>query len=288
MVNTTINLIFNIDKEEDLPSFKVVKRFRNIFKEKKVGFLGTLDPFASGVLPLFSGNFTKLITFLEDCDKVYDALIEFGILTDTFDITGKIVERKNQKIKIHEKDIEKVINEFFLGEQLQTVPKYSAVKIEGERAYNLARRGIMFEEKRKKVFMKDFKIIYFDGKNLNIQLKVKKGFYVRSFAKELAEKLDTYGTVVKLRRLENGFFKIADAKKIDDIKIEDSKKPEEILKGIMDTLEVDFKDFNILKNGNFLKLKNNFDKRLVLVKNEKNYIVAENKNGFIYPKRCIV
>ncbi len=287
-MNTTINLIFNIDKEEDLPSFKVVKRFRNIFKEKKVGFLGTLDPFASGVLPLFSGNFTKLITFLEDCDKVYDALIEFGILTDTFDITGKIVERKNQKIKIHEKDIEKVINEFFLGEQLQTVPKYSAVKIEGERAYNLARRGIMFEEKRKKVFMKDFKIIYFDGKNLNIQLKVKKGFYVRSFAKELAEKLDTYGTVVKLRRLENGFFKIADAKKIDDIKIEDSKKPEEILKGIMDTLEVDFKDFNILKNGNFLKLKNNFDKRLVLVKNEKNYIVAENKNGFIYPKRCIV
>ncbi|MEO0233849.1 MAG: tRNA pseudouridine(55) synthase TruB [candidate division WOR-3 bacterium] len=288
MVNTTIDLIFNIDKEEGLTSFEIVKRFRSIFKEKKVGFLGTLDPFASGVLPLFSGNFTKLIRFLEDCDKVYDALIEFGILTDTLDVTGKIVERKNQKIKIHEKDVEKVIKNFFLGEQLQMVPKYSAVKIQGERAYNLARKGIMFEEKRKKVFMKDFKIIYFDGKNLNIQLRVKKGFYVRSFAKEIGEKLDTYGTVVKLRRLENGFFKIGDAKKIDDIKIEDSKKLEEIVKEIMDTLEVDRKDFNILKNGNFLKLKNNFDKKLLLVKYEKNYIVAENKDGFIYPKRCIV
>ncbi len=287
-MNTTIDLIFNIDKEEGLTSFEIVKRFRSIFKEKKVGFLGTLDPFASGVLPLFSGNFTKLIRFLEDCDKVYDALIEFGILTDTLDVTGKIVERKNQKIKIHEKDVEKVIKNFFLGEQLQMVPKYSAVKIQGERAYNLARKGIMFEEKRKKVFMKDFKIIYFDGKNLNIQLRVKKGFYVRSFAKEIGEKLDTYGTVVKLRRLENGFFKIGDAKKIDDIKIEDSKKLEEIVKEIMDTLEVDRKDFNILKNGNFLKLKNNFDKKLLLVKYEKNYIVAENKDGFIYPKRCIV
>lgn len=287
-MKTTLDLIFNIDKEENLPSFEIVKRFRNIFKEKKVGFLGTLDPFASGVLPLFSGNFTKIIRFLEDCDKVYDAFIEFGILTDTFDITGKIVERKNQKIKVGEQSIEEVIKKFFLGERLQTIPTFSAVKIKGERAYKLARKGIMFEEKRKKVFMKDFKIVYFDGKNLNIQIKVKKGFYVRSFAKELGEKLDTYGTVVKLRRLENGFFKIADAKKIDDVKVEDSKKLEEVVKDIMDTLEVDHKDFNILKNGNFLKLKNGYEKKLLLVKHENNYIVTENKDGFIYPKRCIV
>lgn len=286
-MKTTLDLIFNIDKEENLPSFKIVKRFREIFKEKRVGFLGTLDPFASGVLPLFSGNFTKLIRFLEDCDKVYDALIEFGILTDTFDITGKIVQRKNQRINFDEKFIEEMIKKYFLGERLQTIPQYSAVKIKGERAYNLARKGIIFEEKRKKVFMNDFKIKYFDGKSLNIRINVKKGFYVRSFAKELGEKLDTFGTVVKLRRIENGVFKIDEAKTIEEIKLDDSKRPEEILKDIMDTLEVDYDDFKILKNGNFLKLKNSFAKKLILVRYGNNYIVTENKDGFIYPKRCI-
>lgn len=286
-MNNRLNLIFNIDKEENIPSFKIVKRFRDIFKEKKVGFLGTLDPFASGVLPLFSGNFTKLIRYLEGCDKVYDAKIEFGLLTDTFDITGKVVEKKSKILNFDSKEIEKIIEKFFLGERLQIVPDYSATKIDGVRSYKLARKGLKLEERRKKVILKEFTVKDFDGKFLDLRIKVSKGFYVRSFAKELGEKLDTFGTVVSLRRIENGPFKIDDAKRIEDMKIEDSKLPEEILNEYMDTVELDDRSFEILMNGKSLE----FDyqnQKIFLVKNEKRYIVVESQNGSIYPKRCII
>jgi len=287
VVKNRQNLIFNIDKEENIPSFKIVKRFRDIFKEKKVGFLGTLDPFASGVLPLFSGNFTKLIRYLEGCDKVYDAKIEFGILTDTFDITGKIVGKKNNILNLDSKEIERIIHEFFLGERLQIVPDYSATKIDGVRSYKLVRKGLKLKERRKKVILKEFTVKGFDGKFLDLSIKVSKGFYVRSFAKELGEKLDTFGTVVSLRRIENGPFKIDDSKRIEDVKIEDTKSPEEILKGYMDTVELDDKSFEVLMKGNSLK----FDfqnQKFLLVKNKRGYIVVESKDGTIYPKRCVV
>ncbi|HAF07082.1 TPA: tRNA pseudouridine(55) synthase TruB [candidate division WOR-3] len=287
MVNKRLNLIFNIDKEENIPSFKIVKRFRDIFKEKKVGFLGTLDPFASGVLPLFSGNFTKLIRYLEGCDKVYDAKIEFGLLTDTFDITGKVVEKRSKILNFDSKEIEKVIEKFFLGERLQIVPDYSATKIDGVRSYKLARKGFKLEERRKKVILKEFTLKDFDGKYLNVRIRVSKGFYVRSFAKELGEKLDTFGTVVSLKRIENGPFKIDDAKRIEDVKIEDSKLPEEILQEYMDTVELDGRSFEVLMNGNSLKYECQNQKSF-LVKNERGYIVVESDGGSIYPKRCII
>jgi len=286
-VNKRLNLIFNIDKEENIPSFKIVKRFRDIFKEKKVGFLGTLDPFASGVLPLFSGNFTKLIRYLEGCDKVYDAKIEFGLLTDTFDITGKVVEKRSKILNFDSKEIEKVIEKFFLGERLQIVPDYSATKIDGVRSYKLARKGFKLEERRKKVILKEFTLKDFDGKYLNVRIRVSKGFYVRSFAKELGEKLDTFGTVVSLKRIENGPFKIDDAKRIEDVKIEDSKLPEEILQEYMDTVELDGRSFEVLMNGNSLKYECQNQKSF-LVKNERGYIVVESDGGSIYPKRCII
>ncbi|KUK51628.1 MAG: tRNA pseudouridine synthase B [candidate division TA06 bacterium 32_111] len=286
-MNKRLNLIFNIDKEENIPSFKIVKRFRDIFKEKKVGFLGTLDPFASGVLPLFSGNFTKLIRYLEGCDKVYDAKIEFGLLTDTFDITGKVVEKRSKILNFDSKEIEKVIEKFFLGERLQIVPDYSATKIDGVRSYKLARKGFKLEERRKKVILKEFTLKDFDGKYLNVRIRVSKGFYVRSFAKELGEKLDTFGTVVSLKRIENGPFKIDDAKRIEDVKIEDSKLPEEILQEYMDTVELDGRSFEVLMNGNSLKYECQNQKSF-LVKNERGYIVVESDGGSIYPKRCII
>lgn len=286
-MNKRLNLIFNIDKEENIPSFKIVKRFRDIFKEKKVGFLGTLDPFASGVLPLFSGNFTKLIRYLEGCDKVYDAKIEFGLLTDTFDITGKVVEKRSKILNFDSKEIEKVIEKFFLGERLQIVPDYSATKIDGVRSYKLARKGFKLEERKKKVILKEFTLKDFDGKYLNVRIRVSKGFYVRSFAKELGEKLDTFGTVVSLKRIENGPFKIDDAKSIEDVKIEDSKLPEEILQEYMDTVELDGRSFEVLMNGNSLKYECQNQKSF-LVKNERGYIVVESDGGSIYPKRCII
>lgn len=286
-MNKRLNLIFNIDKEENIPSFKIVKRFRDIFKEKKVGFLGTLDPFASGVLPLFSGNFTKLIRYLEGCDKVYDAKIEFGLLTDTFDITGKVVEKRSKILNFDSKEIEKVIEKFFLGERLQIVPDYSATKIDGVRSYKLARKGFKLEERKKKVILKEFTLKDFDGKYLNVRIRVSKGFYVRSFAKELGEKLDTFGTVVSLKRIENGPFKIDDAKRIEDVKIEDSKLPEEILQEYMDTVELDGRSFEVLMNGNSLKYECQNQKSF-LVKNERGYIVVESDGGSIYPKRCII
>jgi len=279
------NLILNIYKEENIPSFEIVRGFRRRFKERKCGFLGTLDPFASGVLPIFSGDYTKLIHFLEDSEKKYLAVIQFGILTDTFDFTGKILKKKSIP-SLEKEEIEKMIEEHFKGERNQIIPPYSATKINGVRSYKIARKGVQIEKRKKMVKLIDFKIINFDKEFLEIELLVKKGFYVRSFAIELAERFDNYATVVKLKRLKNCFFEIDESKSIEEITEFDTYNPEEILKNFYKKIKVEEKIFERLTNGQIVKM-NGFENGIYFSVKKGAYMMIKIKDGYLYPVRYI-
>ena len=131
--------ILNIDKPKGWSSFDVIRFLKRLFNEKKAGHLGTLDPLASGVLPIFLGKGTRLIPYFNETDKVYRALIDLGIRTDTFDAEGKILE-DNKCPEFSKQELESALDSF-RGRHLQSVPAFSAVKIEGKRAYQLAREG---------------------------------------------------------------------------------------------------------------------------------------------------
>ena len=199
-----INSVIPMWKPVDWTSFDVVKKIRCQIKPAKVGHAGTLDPFAEGVLILCTGNKTKSIKSFMIQKKEYVAEIVFGSETDTLDLTGKIV--KTDKISMPNKEhLQDVLSEF-TGEILQEPPMYSALKINGQPLYKLARRGITIH--RKKRMVKIYDILLMDIKEDSIQIKVKcgAGTYIRSLAYDIAVKLGTVGYLQSLKRIRIGDF----------------------------------------------------------------------------------
>ena len=177
-------------------------------REQRIGHTGTLDPLASGVLPLACGRATRLVRFLIGSDKDYDATIAFGVTTDTCDITGREVARTDRR-----PDIEAVQRalESLTGRYLQTPPAYSAKKVGGERAYDLARRNEQVELRPVEVTVARATLTSFDGRAAGVSLTCSAGFYVRSFAQSLGEQVGTGACLESLRRTRSGQFTLADA-----------------------------------------------------------------------------
>jgi tRNA pseudouridine55 synthase len=181
-------------------------------KLQKVGFLGTLDPNADGVLVLLLGSSTKLANLMhENLKKTYVSQFEFGVETDTLDPLGKVIAEGAVPKR---EQIEKVLPEL-IGEIEIEVPKFSAVHINGKRAYDLARKGIEFTPPRKTVTIYDFKLC---GENV-FEITCSSGTYIRSLAKLLAQKLGTVAIAKTITRTRVGDFKIEDAQKIDEVKL---------------------------------------------------------------------
>ena len=192
-----------IDKPTDISSFDVIKIVKKILKINKLGHSGTLDPFATGVLAIALGEATKSIKYFNS-EKTYDFDITFGESKDTDDIKGKTV--KSSDLIPNLEEIKKVLPEF-LGQIEQIPPKFSAVKVNGVRAYKLARRAKNFDLKAKKILIHS--IDCFDNKKkhtFSFLMSCSSGTYVRSFARDLAKRLNTYAYVSKLRRTEIGKF----------------------------------------------------------------------------------
>ena len=190
-----------IDKPQGITSFNVIQRLRKVLKIKKIGHSGTLDPFATGILAVAVGEATKSINYFNQ-NKVYTFNIVFGEGKDTDDITGKTIKKSN--VIPTEEEIRKHIN-FFIGLQKQVPPKYSAVKVNGQRAYKLARNDKKFEIKQRKIFIKSLE--YIGAKNTNehsFKMECSSGTYVRSIARDLGKKLGTYAYVSELRRVKIG------------------------------------------------------------------------------------
>ncbi len=196
--------IINIYKEKGFTSHDVVAVVRKTINQKKVGHTGTLDPDATGVLPICIGRGTKLSDYIMAAEKEYLAEVTFGITTTTEDASGDILEQK--KVVFNEKDIKKAVGSF-VGEIEQIPPMYSAIKIDGKKLYQLAREGKEIERKTRKVEIKKIEILEFLPPNkIKISVTCSKGTYIRTLCKDIGEKLGFGAHMSSLERTRSGAF----------------------------------------------------------------------------------
>lgn len=208
----------NLYKPKNISSAKFLSKIKYHFKGSKVGHTGTLDPLAEGVLPVAIGEATKLTDFLVSARKKYYFTMQFGARTDSADSGTEIIERTDNKVEL--KDLELALKKF-IGEIEQTPSKYSAIKINGTRAYSLARSGQDFEMPARKITIYDIKLISFDEKNqqASIECECSKGTYIRTLAEDIAFSLNNLAFVIELRRILVGKFL-----EHDSIKLENSRE----------------------------------------------------------------
>jgi tRNA pseudouridine55 synthase len=204
----------NLYKPKNISSFQAIKKIKEKFSIKKIGHAGTLDPLAEGILPIAIGKTTKLSQFISKDLKKYEFTICWGTQTSTDDEGGKIIYKSELLPNLNDIKI-KLKN--FKGHILQTPPKVSAVKINGKRAYNLARKNLEFNIKPKKVFIKDLKVIDHTSAETSFNIECGKGFYIRSLGRDLARQLGTYGHISKLIRTKVGKFNVDTSILLDDL-----------------------------------------------------------------------
>ena len=260
-----------INKEKNCTSRDVVNQVSKILKTKKIGHTGTLDPIATGVLVLCIGKATKLVEVITSYDKEYEAEVILGIKTDTKDITCKIL--KEEKAIISKENIEKCLKQM-IGTYNQTVPIYSAVKINGKKLYEYARNNEEIELPKRKVTIKELKLISditYEKEKTKFKIKchVSKGTYIRSLIEDIATNLNTIGTMENLKRTKQGNFQITSANTIQDIENNKFKiySIEEILEKFYKIEMTDDLYFKI-KNGSIIK--NNYNHDIVaFTKNDK-------------------
>ncbi|MBL7094876.1 tRNA pseudouridine(55) synthase TruB [candidate division KSB1 bacterium] len=200
--------ILNFAKPEGKSSFWVVKKVRRII-QTKVGHAGTLDPFASGVLLLCTGKATKQVASLMDMPKIYVGEIALGVTTNTDDVTGECVEKKNVP-DLNIQEIKDVCNKF-VGEINQIPPMFSAKKVQGRRLYKIARTGKVIERKPNLVFIENIEVLSYEKPNIKIKVKCSKGTYIRALARDIGEHIGCGGHLKSLIRTQIGEFKIEDS-----------------------------------------------------------------------------
>ncbi|MDR2107176.1 MAG: tRNA pseudouridine(55) synthase TruB [Holosporaceae bacterium] len=206
-----------LDKPGGISSNKAMLKVRAILEEKKTGYLGTLDPFATGVLPVAVGEARKYIRFVDESQKCYVFTVVFGKTTDTLDETGKVTATVD--FVPDAGAVSRVIPEF-IGEIRQTPPQFSAVKIDGRRACDRVRRGEIVSPKPRSVRINDLRIIAenFEKNEMTMEVTCSGGTYVRSLARDLAEKLGSLACVKTLRRNKSGFFSVRDAISLEKLR----------------------------------------------------------------------
>jgi len=214
--SSLLNGILVIDKPRGLTSTETLEKVKKILKVKKAGHGGTLDPIATGVLPIFLNNTTKLAEIFLEGDKVYEGEFELGITTDTYDITGEILT-KAEVSDISIEELQKIANSF-LGEIEQVPPPFSATKYKGRPLYKYARNGIFIPKKPKKIKISEFKILGKDNSKVRFYLHCSKGTYVRSLVHDLGKKLNCGAVLINLRRLKKGIFTLDKAITLEKLK----------------------------------------------------------------------
>lgn len=210
-----IHGIINVYKEKGFTSHDVVAKLRGIVGQKKIGHTGTLDPDATGVLPVCLGKATKLCDLLTDKNKTYEAVLLLGKTTDTQDITGEVLEEKSTEALTEEKVREAI--EGFIGDYEQIPPMYSALKVNGKKLYELAREGKVIERKARPVKILDIQILEIDLPKVRMEVSCSKGTYIRTLCHDIGEKLGCGGCMESLIRTRVSTFRIEDAKTLDEI-----------------------------------------------------------------------
>ena len=209
-----INGIINVYKEASYTSHDVVAKLRGILKQRKIGHTGTLDPDATGVLPVCLGKGTKLCDMLTDADKTYEAVLELGLITDTQDISGTVLKRR--EVNVTEEEVIKVI-QGFVGEYMQIPPMFSALKVNGKKLYELAREGKEIERQARKVFFHKIEIMDITLPRVTLSVTCSKGTYIRTLCHDIGEQLKCGGCMQSLIRTRVGAFQIGDSRTLCEI-----------------------------------------------------------------------
>ena len=210
-----MNGIINVYKEKGYTSHDVVAVLRKIAGQKKIGHTGTLDPDATGVLPVCLGRATKLCDLLTDRDKTYEAVLLLGKTTDTQDISGAILKEQPTD-HLNEAEVTKVI-ESFKGTYDQIPPMYSALKVNGKKLYELAREGKTIERKSRKVEIKEIRILEMALPRVRMEVSCSKGTYIRTLCHDIGEKLGCFGCMESLLRTKVSRFEIESSLKLSEI-----------------------------------------------------------------------
>ena len=271
-----INGVINVYKEAGFTSFDVVAKLRRILNIKKIGHTGTLDPDAVGVLPVCVGNATRLVDMLTDETKEYVAIMRLGVVTDTQDMSGNVLSTNEESArKISLDEVSSVVSSF-RGDILQVPPMYSALKVNGQKLYDLARKGIEVERKARPVTVHNIFVAKLNDLEYSLRVECSKGTYIRTLINDIGEKLGCGASMSHLERTRVGRFKKEDAFKLADIEkmvndlrgVDDFKAPydEEVLftkkvflkvDSILDKYEaiwINEDGIKALSNGNQLQL----------------------------------
>lgn len=219
-----INGIINVYKEKGFTSFDVVAKMRGMFHQKKIGHTGTLDPDAEGVLPVCLGKATKVCDLLTDKDKEYKAVLLLGQETDTQDISGEILNVA--EVCMSEKKVEAAILSF-VGEYEQIPPMYSALKVNGQKLCDLARKGITVERKSRPVKIHSIEITNINLPEVEMIVSCSKGTYIRTLCDDIGKKIGCYGCMKSLLRTKVDRFTLDNAYKLSELQEMIDNKPEE-------------------------------------------------------------
>lgn len=269
-----------INKQKNFTSHDVVNVIRKKLNIKKVGHTGTLDPNATGVLPILVGKATKISKYLIEHDKTYIATIKLGEKTDTGDNEGQVIEEKLVPTDLKKEDINNVLQSF-LGKQKQVPPMYSAIKINGKKLYEYAREGKEVKLEAREIEIYKIQLLEYKNSKIKFEVECSKGTYIRTLCEDIAKKLGTVGYMEKLQRTKVNNFKIGDSVLLDDITLEnveeDLIKIEEVFKE-KDKIELDNKKLELFLNG--VKLTYDLPKDIYRIYNNKQFIgigIVENK-----------
>ena len=287
----------NVDKPLNMTSTQVVGRVRHLFNAQKAGHAGTLDPLASGILPIALGDATKTVPYMMDAVKAYRVTIMWGEHRDTCDAEGAVIATSDARPST--RDVHRVLPNF-TGVIDQSPPRFSAIKIDGKRAYDLARAGTVVEMKSRKVRIDTITVIESESDSVTLEVICGKGTYIRSLARDLARALGSEGYVGKLRRLQVGPFKETDSFSLDVLeefchtgRVLEGLRPVETALDDIPVCATTIADVRNLKHGraivppsDFLKRHNGAIPETVLVKIEGQAIaLCREKDGLLAPFR---
>ena len=222
-----MNGIVIVDKPQGWTSQDVTARLRRVFGTRRIGHGGTLDPMATGVLPVFVGRATRGVEFFEHAEKVYETLLRPGITTDTEDITGTVLSR--QEVSLTQQQVEDVLPKF-RGEILQIPPMYSAIKVNGRKLYELARKGREVPREPRPVTIHELTFLGFENGAIRLRVHCSKGTYIRTLCKDIGQALGCGGCMEALRRVSAGEYTAEDAVPLQELL--DSETPEQYLRPV--------------------------------------------------------
>ena len=256
--------IIVVNKPKGITSFDVIRKLKKILKTKKIGHTGTLDPLATGVMLVCVGRATKLASDLEAKDKIYIADFDIGYATDTYDIEGKKIAENI--IEVSKENLEQSIKKF-IGNIKQVPPMYSAIKIDGNKLYHLARKGIEVERPKRDVTIEYINLLDFKDNKVKIETKVSKGCYIRSLIYDIGQDLGTYATMTALQRKQVGDYSLENSYSLEQIEKMIFNNDFNFLKTIEEIFSYDKyslqteKELTLYKNGNTVKIKENLENK---------------------------